>query len=586
MRISDPRTFSGKHLTTIEDVKLLLQGSSASVGEHGYAFLDATGKVDTSLIPPLAISQTYTIVDNGTSSKLDLIKSAITAAGVERGDIVIITAQAGGTVERANEVCGTVIFTKDVANKSAIVDTDFAAVYVPGGSVTSVNGKAPVNGEVTLALTDLGLSDGNVTAIKKLTEVGGSVAYDSKALATKESVDTLAGRVTTAEGEIDILQAGATALSGRMDTVETNIATLSGTKYIKYVDNFDTDPADPVEGTIYVSSEGQTKSYVNGKFIDISVEVSDDILSGDDNNVASVGAIKTYVSGQIDTVNEELSTVSDTLSQKADLVSGTVPLNQIPTIPGFDKIEDYDLHISSLAQVIQRRITVGEEYTGSMTAGTYEPNITEGNIYTLSVHTAEGNDAILRLKEYMRSKGVSEEMLKTIPEKTVWINDSGINVSTISGLIAEMPNKVNKLSGSSQNNIIIVDTDGGIKDSTYSISTDTALSGTNNIPTAITIKTYVDNKAEEITNDLNNVKEKAIQLVKITQTWASTDKTGDTYTKTISGHVIQVCDAEGWVIPGVKFDGNNSKITVKIDPPSGSLDGVSWDYYVATLANA
>lgn len=585
MRISDPRTFGGKHLTTIEDVKLLLQGSSASVGEHGYAFLDATGKVDTSLIPPLAISQTYTIVDNGTSSKLDLIKSAITEAGVERGDIVIITAKAGGTVERANAVCGTVIFTKDVTDKSTIVDGDFAAVYVPGGSVTSVNEKAPVNGEVTLALTDLGLSDGNVTAIKKLTEVDGSVAYDSKALATKESVDTLAGRVTTAEGEIDILQAGATALSGRMDTVETNIATLSGTKYIKYVDNFDTDPADPVEGTIYVSSEGQTKSYVNGKFIDISVEVSDDILSGDDNNVASVGAIKTYVSGQIDTVNEELSTVSDTLSQKADLVSGTVPLNQIPVLPGFDKIEDYDLHISSLAQVIQRRITVGEEFTGSMTDGTYAPNITEGNIYTLSVHEAEGNDSILRLKEYMRSKGVSEEMLKTIPENTVWINDSGINVSAITDLQNAMPNKIDKVIGV-VNNLITFGVDGTIQDSTYSISTDTALSGTNNIPTAITIKTYVDNKAEQITNDLANVKEKAIQLVKISETWTDDDKSGDTYTKEISGHVIQVCDSEGWVIPGVKFDGNKSTITVKMDSPSGSINGEVWDYYVAKLAKA
>ena len=585
MRISDPRTFGGKHLTTIEDVNLLLQGGSASVGQHGYAFLDATGKVDTSLIPPLAISQTYVTADNGSSTKLDLIKSAITAAGVERGDIVIITAKAGETVERTNAVCGTVIFTKDVADKSTIVEGDFAAVYVPGGSVTSVNGKAPVNGEVTLALTDLGLSDGNVTAIKKLTEVDDSVAYDSTVLATKDSVDTLAGRVTTAEGKIDTLQAGATALSGRMDTAETNITTLSGTKYIKYVDNFDTDPADPVEGTIYVSSVGQTKAYVNGEFIDISVEVSDDILSGDDNTVATVGAIKTYVSGQIDTVNEELSTVSDTLSQKADLVSGTVPLNQIPTIPGFDKIEDYDLHISSLAQVIQRRITVGEEFTGSMTAGTYEPNITEGNIYTLSVHTAEGNDSILRLKEYMRSKGVSEEMLKTIPEKTVWINDSGINVSVITDLQNSMPNKLDKVTGIT-NNIVVFGDGNAIKDSTYKVATDTTLSGANDIPTASTIKSYVDNKAEQITNDLANVKEKAIQLVKITRTWTSTDKTGDTYTKTIPGHVIQVCDAEGWVIPGVKFDGTNSIITVKMDSPSGSLDGEPWDYYVAKLAKA
>lgn len=467
MRINDPRTFGGKHLTTIEDVKLLLQGVSASVGEHGYAFLDASGKVDTSLIPPLAISQTYTIVDDGTSSKLDLIKNAITEAGVERGDIVIITAKAGGTVERANEVCGTVIFTKDVADKSTIAATDFAAIYVPGGSVTSVNGVAPVNGEVTLALTDLGLSAGNVTAIKKLTEVDGSVAYDSKALATKESVDTLAGRVTTAEGEIDTLQAGATALSGRMDTVETNIATLSGTKYIKYVDNFDTDPADPVEGTIYVSSDGQTKAYVNGGFIVTSVEVSDDILSGDDNNVATVGAVKTYVSGQIDTVNG--------------------------TISGFNT------ELKGLITAEEGRATAAESALGTR-----------------------------------------------IDELSGKVADSSA-LDALSGQVQTIESNVTTLSG-------FVDT----------------LSST----------------FDEHIATATPVIETAIKLTKITQAWSSTDKTGDTYTKTISGHVIQVCDSEGWVIPGVKFDGTNSIITVKMDPPSGSIDGESWDYYVATLANA
>lgn len=467
MRINDPRTFGGKHLTTIEDVKLLLQGVSTSVGEHGYAFLDASGKVDTSLIPPLAISQTYTIVDDGTSSKLDLIKNAITEAGVERGDIVIITAKAGGTVERANEVCGTVIFTKDVADKSTIAATDFAAIYVPGGSVTSVNGVAPVNGEVTLALTDLGLSAGNVTAIKKLTEVDGSVAYDSKALATKESVDTLAGRVTTAEGEIDTLQAGTTALSGRMDTVETNIATLSGTKYIKYVDNFDTDPADPVEGTIYVSSDGQTKAYVNGEFIAISVEVSDDILSGDDTNVATVGAVKTYVSGQIDTVNG--------------------------TISGFNT------ELKGLITAEEGRATAAESALGTR-----------------------------------------------IDELSGKVADSSA-LDALSGQVQTIESNVTTLSGS-------VDT----------------LSST----------------FDEHIATATPVIESAIKLTKITQAWASGDKAGDTYTKTIAGHVIQVCDAEGWVIPGVKFDGTNSIITVKMDPPSGSLDGESWDYYVATLANA
>lgn len=474
MRINDPRTFGGKHLTTIEDVKLLLQGVSASVGEHGYAFLDASGKVDTSLIPPLAISQTYTIVDDGTSSKLDLIKNAITEAGVERGDIVIITAKAEGTVERANEVCGTVIFTKDVADKSTIAASDFAAIYVPGGSVTSVNGVAPVNGEVTLNLTNLGLSENNVTAIKKLTEVDGSVAYDSKALATKESVDTLAGRVTTVEGtvtelsgKVDTNTGNITTLSGKVDKNIADIATLSGTKYIKYVDNFDTDPADPVEGTIYVSSEGQTKAYVNGEFIAISVEVSDDILSGDDNNVATVGAVKTYVSGQIDTVNG--------------------------TISGFNT------ELKGLITAEEGRATAAESALGTR-----------------------------------------------IDELSGKVADSSA-LDALSGQVQTIESNVTTLSGS-------VDT----------------LSST----------------FDEHIATATPVIETAIKLTKITQAWSSTDKTGDTYTKTISGHVIQVCDSEGWVIPGVKFDGTNSIITVKMDPPSGSIDGESWDYYVATLANA
>lgn len=151
------------------------------------------------------------------------------------------------------------------------------------------------------------------------------------------------------------------------------------------------------------------------------------------------------------------------LAKKADLTDGTVPLAQIPVLPGFDKIEDYDLHISSLAQVIQRRITVGKEFTGSMNDGTYAPKITEGNIYTLTVHNAEENDAILYLKQYMRSKGVSEEMLKTIPEKSVWINDSGINVSVITDLQSAMSTKVDKVVGT-EGDVVTFGADGAIAD--------------------------------------------------------------------------------------------------------------------------
>lgn len=159
-----------------------------------------------------------------------------------------------------------------------------------------------------------------------------------------------------------------------------------------------------------------------------------------------------YTKGEVDTA----------LAAKADLTGGTVPVDQIPVLPGFDKIEDYDLHISSLAKVIQRRITVGDNMHGSSTDN-YTLDINEGNIYTLSVHTAEGNDAILQLKQYMRSKGVSEEMLKTIPEQTVWINDSGINVSTITDLQAAMPTKVDKVVGT-EGDVVTFGANGAIAD--------------------------------------------------------------------------------------------------------------------------
>lgn len=361
---------------------------------------------------------------------------------------------------------------------------------------------------------------------------------------------------------------------------DEQVSALAAVKKFIKVDSLDPKPGSPVEDTLYLTDAGQCAIYSASGWVDISVEVITEIEedTANDEKIASIGAIKSYIQNSVSSINTKLS-------KKADLVSGTVPLNQIPVLPGFDKIEDYDLHISSLAQVIQRRITVGEEYTGSMTAGTYEPNITEGNIYTLSVHTAEGNDSILRLKEYMRSKGVSEEMLKTIPEKTVWINNSGINVSAITDLQNTMPNKIDKIDGV-VDNLITFGVDGAIQDSNYKISDDSTLSGTNVVPTADAIKTYVDDKVDGTTTDLTEVKRKAIQITSVTHQWADIDKSGQTYTWTTPGRVIQVCDASGWVLPGVQFSGDDdaisSTITVEMETDSGTITGENWTYYIAS----
>lgn len=595
MRITDPRTFNSKLVTELQVdalsgilttnyeafVKNALKGTSTQEApvSYGYAYLNADGVVDPALMPPLAINETYTeeaTNDDSALTSLDIIKRALTentVETVERGDIVIIYGADDITAENAEKLCGTFIFTEEVA-ASAVTENSYKKVYTPAGGVQTINGIPPVDGNVAIDAGDIPYLSGTVE--------GTLGDYNTRLDGIDADLTVIKGNDTTA-GSMQYYAKQAEE-NAKTYTDEQVSALAAVKKFIK-VDSLDPKPGSPVEDTLYLTDAGQCAIYSASGWVDISVEVITEIEedTANDEKIASIGAIKSYIQ------NSVLSPINTELSKKADLVSGTVPLNQIPVLPGFDKIEDYDLHISSLAQVIQRRITVGEEFTGSMTAGTYEPNITEGNIYTLSVHTAEGNDSILRLKEYMRSKGVSEEMLKTIPEKTVWINDSGINVSVITDLQNTMPKKADKVSGAVENNLAGLDAEGNLKDSGYAVSTDATLSGTNVVPTADAIKSYVDDKVAETTTDLTEVKSKAIQITALTHQWADGDKSGQTYTWTTPGRVIQVCDASGWVLPGVQFSGGDdaisSTITVEMETASGTVTGETWTYYIAsTLA--
>lgn len=591
MRISDPRTFNSRLVTELQIdalsgilttnyetfIKNALKGTSAQEApiSYGYAYLNADGVVDPALMPPLAINETYTEEATNADSaltSLDVIKRALTentVETVERGDIVIIYGADDITAENAEKLCGTFIFTEEVA-ASAVTDASYKKIYTPAGGVQTINGIAPVDGNVSIDAGDIPYLSGTVE--------GTLGDYNTRLDGIDADLIVIKGNDTTS-GSMQYYAKQAEE-NAKTYTDEQVSALAAVKKFIK-VDSLDPKPGSPVEDTLYLTDAGQCAIYSASGWVDISVEIITEIEedTANDEKIASIGAIKSYIQNSVSSINTELS-------KKADLVSGTVPLNQIPVLPGFDKIEDYDLHISSLAQVIQRRITVGEEYTGSMVDGTYAPNITEGNIYTLTVHNAVAGDVILTLKEYMRSKGVSEEMLKTIPEKTVWINDSGINVSVITDLQNTMPKKADKVSGAVENNLAGLDAEGNLKDSGYAVSTDATLSGTNVVPTADAIKTYVDDKVADTTTDLTEVKSKAIQITSVTHQWADIDKSGQTYTWTTPGRVIQVCDASGWVLPGVQFSGDDdaisSTITVEMETASGTITGENWTYYIAS----
>ena len=192
---------------------------------------------------------------------------------------------------------------------------------------------------------------------------------------------------------------------------------------------------------------------------------------------------------------------------------------------------------------------------------------------------------------------ISVEIITQITEDTA--NDekiasigaikSYIEANVTTKLNTELPKKADKVSGAVENNIAGLDAEGNLKDSGYAVSTDAALSGTNIVPTADAIKSYVDDKIADTTTDLTEVKSKAIQITSVTHQWADGDKTGQTYTWTTPGRVIQVCDASGWVLPGVQFSGDDdaisSTITVNMETASGTITGENWTYYIAsTLA--
>ena len=323
MRITDPRTFNSKLVTELqldalsgvlttnyEDfVKSSLKGSSSQTApvSYGYAYLNADGVVDPALMPPLAINETYTVeAKNSDTSSLDLIKSAVTAASVERGDVVIVYGAADITAENAEKLCGTFIFVEEVA-KGAITANSYKKIYTPAGGVKTVNGIAAVNGNVTLAAKDIKYS-GNTTI--------------------ETALDNNGERLALAEGKIETITAD-DATSGSMQyyakQAETNaksytdekVAALAAVKKFVKVASLDPKPSDPAEGTLYYTEAGQCAIYAESAWVDISEEIITSIAddTAGDGKIASIGAIKAYVEAKVNPINTELP-------KKADKVSG------------------------------------------------------------------------------------------------------------------------------------------------------------------------------------------------------------------------------------------------------------------------
>lgn len=144
-------------------------------------------KIKASVLPQIAITKVYHIdadkQEYKTYSIEQLFSAAITENSAQTGDVVVIYA----SKQQNTQYAGNYIITNTLTDISQITSNDYIKLYTGNGSVVSVNGIAPVNGNIILSVSDLNDieiskdSDNNVTQIK----------IHQKSLALKDNVDSI-----------------------------------------------------------------------------------------------------------------------------------------------------------------------------------------------------------------------------------------------------------------------------------------------------------------------------------------------------------------------------------------------------------
>lgn len=147
------------------------QKTSEKGQADGYASLDASGKVPTTQIPDLAITDTFVVADEAARLALD----------VQRGDVAVQT-----------DTGETYILAGDDPSDLG----DWVLLAEPGASVRSVSGTAPISStggtNPTISLDDAGVTEAKI-ADEAVTEAKLATALANKVNAKTDSFAVLVG---------------------------------------------------------------------------------------------------------------------------------------------------------------------------------------------------------------------------------------------------------------------------------------------------------------------------------------------------------------------------------------------------------
>lgn len=154
------------------------------------------------------------------------------------------------------------------------------AIYVtPEGESKLWNGSEFVSMSYEISDNFVGASPSSVAS------VGAVIDYVSSAVPS-----LLPENITTQGNEFNSGNQLVQLVNGKIPESLYN----GDTQHIFYVDEF---PVFGVENSIYVKNNSETKLYVSGTFVPMSVEVATDILTAAASSVVSVFAMQTYLSG-------------------------------------------------------------------------------------------------------------------------------------------------------------------------------------------------------------------------------------------------------------------------------------------------
>ena len=164
--------------------------------------VDGSYKIKTSVLPDIAITRVYT-VNASSASNINKTINALLAAALgentaQTGDMIIITAE---TQERAEQVAGNYIITNDVEEPGDISNNDYVKMYAGTGSVISVNGVAPVAGNVQLSienLDDFTITYTEVEGVKKVN----TISVKNVEIAKKSDLTPITEKISEIEQDI------------------------------------------------------------------------------------------------------------------------------------------------------------------------------------------------------------------------------------------------------------------------------------------------------------------------------------------------------------------------------------------------